>query len=183
MRISTRFILVSTQHIENVGAAARAMKTMGFDDLALVSPRDPKAFQRHRVIQRASGAKDVLEKAKIFANIREAVDDRNIVCGTGMPFDMYQKRVGREYVEPRVFFDKLLLRENDLNSDGHIRLALIFGSEQTGMTESDMNKCDAMLGVPTNPTFGSLNLAAAVQLIAYDWRIAIGGNGSYEDVC
>ena len=159
--VSTRFILIGTQHAENVGAAARAMwdihrfslqylgkldskspfpivlflpylfcsKTMGFNELSLVSPQDAKVLRRHKVIQRASGAKDVLSHAKIFSNLEEAVHDRDVVCGTGMPFDMHAKRLERRYVEPRLFFDKLA---NDKRDDDHIRLALVFGSEQTG---------------------------------------------------
>eukprot|EP00579_Thalassiosira_antarctica_P012747 CAMPEP_0201923464 /NCGR_PEP_ID=MMETSP0903-20130614/11217_1 /ASSEMBLY_ACC=CAM_ASM_000552 /TAXON_ID=420261 /ORGANISM="Thalassiosira antarctica, Strain CCMP982" /LENGTH=73 /DNA_ID=CAMNT_0048460795 /DNA_START=92 /DNA_END=313 /DNA_ORIENTATION=- len=71
----------------------------------------------------------------------------------------------------------------DEGRDDELRLALIFGSEQTGIEESDMEKCNVMLGIPTNPTFGSLNLASAVQLIAYDLRMAIGGHNSYGDIC
>jgi len=160
---------------------------MGFTDLALVTPRDPKVINRHKVIQRASGANEVLKNATIFNSLEEAVHDRNVVCGTGMPVDMFRKRLERNYVEPRVFFDKLAadyeIRGGDQQRNIKLGLALIFGSEQTGMEESDMDKCDALLGIPTNPTFGSLNLAAAVQLIAYDWRMAIGGAGSYGDIC
>ena len=88
---STRFILVGTQHNENIGAAARAIKTMGFDDLALVSPRDGKVLGRHKVIQMASGAIDVLQNAKIYTTLQEAVDDRNVIIGTGMPnFELYR---------------------------------------------------------------------------------------------
>jgi len=184
MRISTRFILIGTQHGENVGAAARAMKTMGFTDLALVGPRDPKVLHRQKVVQRASGANDILKNANIFNSLEEAVAERNVVCGTGMPFDMYRKRTERKYIEPRIFFDKLV-NEEGVNEEGHdqLRLAIIFGSEQTGMEESDMDDCDVMLGIPTNPTFGSLNLASAVQLIAYDLRMAVGGHNSYADIC
>ncbi|KAL7538399.1 hypothetical protein ACHAXR_008531 [Thalassiosira sp. AJA248-18] len=184
MRISppaTRFILIGTQQGENVGAAARAMKTMGFTDLALVSPHDPKVLHRHKVIQRASGAKDILENANVFNSLEEATHDRNVVCGTGMPFDMYQKRAERVYVEPRVLFDKLA--NDERLDDKQLRIALIFGSEQKGMEESDMDKCNVMLGIPTNPAFGSLNLAAAVQLIAYDWRMALGGHDTYGNIC
>ena len=105
---------------------------MGFTDLGLVNPRDPKVLQRHKVIQRASGAKDILKNAKIYTSLEDAIKDRNIVCGTGMPFDMFQKRSVREYVEPRRFFDKLI----DDKSGEEIRLALVFGSEQTGELSS-----------------------------------------------
>lgn len=107
---------------------------MGFTDLALVSPHDPKVLHRHKVIQRASGAKDILQNTKVFSSLEEALHDRNAICGTGMPFDMYHKRVERDYVEPRVFFDKLV---NSSERDDQIRLALIFGSEQTGKISSE----------------------------------------------
>ncbi|KAL3768758.1 hypothetical protein ACHAWU_006859 [Discostella pseudostelligera] len=190
---STRFILISTQHNENVGAAARAIKTMGFDDLALVSPRDKKVLGRHKVIQMSSGAIDVLRNAKIYTTLHEAIEDRDVVCGTGMPdFDLYRDKsrvVKLQHVEPRVYFDELLqsrcykrinidTKDDNEGAEGNddqaVRLAIVFGSEQTGMSESDMAQCDVMLGIPTNPNFGSLNVAAAAQLIAYDWRMAIG---------
>ena len=101
---------------------------MGFTDLALVAPRDPKVLHRHKVVQRASGANEVLKNANIFTSLEEAVADRNVVCGTGMPFDMFRKRMERDYIEPRVFFEKMA----DEGRDDELRLALIFGSEQTG---------------------------------------------------
>lgn len=148
---STRFILISTQHNENVGAAARAIKTMGFDDLALVSPRDKKVLGRHKVIQMSSGAIDVLRTAKIYTTLHEAIEDRDVVCGTGMPdFDLYRDKsrvVKLQHVEPRVYFDELLQSRcykrinidtkddnegTEGNDDQAVRLAIVFGSEQTG---------------------------------------------------
>lgn len=178
---ATRFILMYTKQNENVGSAARAMKTMGFFDLALVSPHDPKVLHRNKTIQRASGATDILKSAKIYSTLDEALMDNHgnneIICGTGMPFDMYQERLERKYVEPRTFFAQLVnesVDNVDRGGDEIIRIALVFGNERSGMQESDMDKCQFMLGIPTNPKFGSLNLASAVQLIAYDWRMALG---------
>ena len=110
---------------------------MGFNDLALVSPVDPKVLNRHKVIQRASGAKDVLQNTNIYQSLDEAINDHGstIICGTGMPRDMYQVRIKREYVEPRKFFDELLQQQSN-DDDNPIRLALIFGSESSGMLES-----------------------------------------------
>mmetsp|Transcript_20259 Transcript_20259/g.41401 ORF Transcript_20259/g.41401 Transcript_20259/m.41401 type:complete len:169 (+) Transcript_20259:94-600(+) len=162
-------------------------KTMGFDELALVSPRDKKVCSREKVIQRASGAVEVLRNAKIYSSLDQALDGTNVICGTGMPNDMYRKRAERKYHNPRDYFE-LLLEGNTAAMDYfgvsceravNVRLALIFGSERTGMEESEMDQCHVMLGIPTNPEFGSLNLAAAVQLIAYDWRVALGGSASY----
>jgi tRNA/rRNA methyltransferase len=188
---ATRFILMHTKQNENVGATARAMKTMGFFDLALVSPHDPKVLHRNKTIQRASGATDILKSAKIYSTLDEALMDNHgneIICGTGMPFDMYQERPERKYAEPRTFFAQLVNDgddnvsitsvDNNDRGDNVIRIAFIFGNERSGMHESEMDKCQYMLGIPTNPKFGSLNLASAVQLIAYDWRVALG---SYYD--
>ena len=138
---------------------------MGFNDLALISPVDSKVLNRHKVIQRASGAKDVLQNANIYKSLEEAINDHGstIICGTGMHFDMYQTRIKREYEEPRMFFDNLLQQQSNEDIES-IQLALIFGSESSGMLESDMDKCNIMLGIPTNPKFGSLNLSSAVQL-------------------
>ncbi len=192
MRIpqATRFILMYTKQNENVGAAARAMKTMGFFDLALVSPHDPKVLIRNKTVQRASGATDILKSAKIYTTLDEALMDNEhgndeIICGTGMPVDMYQERPERNYVEPRPFFEQLLLVNDDNyntitatpdrgNDDEIMTRRIIFGNEKSGIEESDMDKCQYMLGIPTNPKFGSLNIASAVQLIAYDWRMALG---------
>ena len=104
---------------------------MGFTDLALVAPCDAKVLNRHKAIQRASGANDVLQNAKVCSSLEEAVRDRNVVCGTGMPFDMYRKRRERTYAEPRVFFDGLVKEERGIDDD-QLRLALVFGSEKTG---------------------------------------------------
>mmetsp|Transcript_6665 Transcript_6665/g.14555 ORF Transcript_6665/g.14555 Transcript_6665/m.14555 type:complete len:142 (-) Transcript_6665:1924-2349(-) len=128
MRISTRFILIGTQHGENVGAAARAMKTMGFDDLALVAPSDPKVLHRHKVIKRANGANEVLKNAGLLASLDEAVCDRTVACDTGMPFGMFRTRQKRDYVEPRVCFNKLAAGAGAGEGGGELRLALDFGA-------------------------------------------------------
>ena len=197
---ATRFILLNTRHNENVGAAARAIKTMGFTDLSLVSPHDPKVLTRNKTVQRASGATDILKNAKLYATLEESLmvttndggstNNEEIVCGTGMPVDMYQERAHNKYVEPRIFFENLM-NNNTTNEDAEsisndtneknsgrqyqgIRIAFVFGNEKSGMCQSDIDQCKHMLGIPTNPKFGSLNVAAAVQLIAYDWRMAMG---------
>ena len=172
-KIATRFVLVQTHHKGNVGAAARAIKVMGFDDLVLVSPRDPKVLNRQRTKEAASGAVDVLENVRIYETLEEAVDGCNHVCATAMPNDMSLARPDYYTFEaPRVHFQKLLTLHS---SDEDVRIAFVFGNERVGMREEDILKCDAVLGIPTNPEFGSLNLGSAVQLIAYDWREAIGG--------
>lgn len=175
----TRFILIQTSHPGNVGAVARAIKTMGFDDLVLVAPRWPNVLRREIAIQRASGATDVLEKARIVATLDEALDGMHHLCATAMtPRDF-----GPPTRSPREHFDLLLETEHetqarkariaDMNENSGI--AFLFGSERFGMANSDVYRCHVALSIPTAPQFGSLNLAAAVQLVAYEWRQALGG--------
>jgi tRNA/rRNA methyltransferase len=178
-----RFILIEPSHNGNVGAAARAMKTMGFDELFLVSPRDPKVLNRDETIQRASGATDVLTKTQIVATLDEALHGVNHLCATAMT----ARDFGPSTYTPRTYFDLLLNHEQsaqgirraeaDFPSKNDIKIAFLFGTERFGMKNEDVYRCHAALSIPTNPHYGSLNLASAVQLIAYDWRNALG---SYE---
>ncbi|MDR3370823.1 RNA methyltransferase [Rhodoferax sp.] len=176
--MKTRFILINTSHAGNVGAAARAMKTMGFDDLVLVAPRWPNVLRREETIQRASGATDVLKNCRIVETLDEALDGMTHLCATAMtPRDF-----GPPTVTPREHFQMLLNQEliskerrgleveNACNSG----VAFLFGSERFGMRNEDVYRCHACLSIPSNPQFGSLNLAAALQVIAYDWRVALG---------
>jgi tRNA/rRNA methyltransferase len=159
----TRFILINTSHAGNVGAAARAMKVMGFDDLVLVAPRWANVLRKEETIQRASGAIDVLEKARIVATLDEALDGVTYLCATAMtPRDF-----GPPTFTPREHFASLAASPHNV--------AFLFGSERFGMSNEDVYRCHAALTIPTHPTFGSLNLAAAIQVIAYEWRTALGG--------
>jgi tRNA/rRNA methyltransferase len=159
----TRFILVGTSHAGNVGATARAMKVMGFSDLVLVAPRYADVLERPEAIARASGATDVLAGARIAASLGEALDGITCVCATAMtPRDF-----GPPNRAPRELF-ATLAREGQ-------RVAFVFGSERFGLANDDVYACHACLTIPTDPAYGSLNLAQAVQLIAYDWRQALGG--------
>ncbi|MCE1249632.1 MAG: RNA methyltransferase [Comamonadaceae bacterium] len=174
----TRFILIETSHAGNVGACARALKTMGFDDLVLVRPRWPNVLRKEETIQRASGALDVLEKARIVASLDEALDGVSHLCATAMtPRDF-----GPPTRAPRQHFEMLLKQEllarsgQALEADfaPNTGVAFLFGCERFGMANEDVYRCHAALSIPTNPQFGSLNLGAAVQLIAYEWRQALG---------
>lgn len=182
--MKTRFILINTSHAGNVGAAARAMKTMGFDDLVLVAPRWANVLRREETIQRASGALHVLENARIVATLDEALDGISHLCATAMtPRDF-----GPPTRSPRAHFEMLLKSELPALMDKAPGVDLIqkpvltgigflFGSERFGMTNEDVYRCHVALSIPTNPTFGSLNLGAAIQVIAYEWRMALGGFG------
>ncbi|MFI8615661.1 RNA methyltransferase [Acidovorax sp. NPDC077693] len=181
--MKTRFVLINTSHAGNVGAAARAMKTMGFDDLVLVAPRWANVLRREETIQRASGALDVLNNARIVATLDEALDGISHLCATAMtPRDF-----GPPTAAPRDHFETLLKSElaaqsgqapdADLVSTagGQAGVAFLFGSERFGMANEDVYRCHVALSIPTNPGFGSLNLGAAIQVIAYEWRLALGG--------
>jgi tRNA/rRNA methyltransferase len=164
----TRFILINTSHAGNVGAAARAIKTMGFDDLVLVEPRWANVLRREETIQRASGALDVLDKCRIVKTLDEALDGITHLCATAMtPRDF-----GPPTVAPREHFSALTTQEHAAQQG----VAFLFGSERFGMRNEDVYRSHACLSIPTAPDYGSLNIAAAVQLIAYDWREALGGH-------
>ena len=162
-----------------MGAAARAIKVMGFDDLVLVAPRWANVLRREETIQRASGALDVLKNAQIVDTLDDALGGITHLCATAMnPRDF-----GPPTRAPREHFRLLLNKElpAPLNIDLEADLikkpegvAFLFGSERFGMQNDDVYRCHVALSIPTNPLFGSLNLAAAVQLIAYDWREALG---------
>lgn len=160
----------------------------GFGDLALIRPNDERVLGRKKCIDGASGAKDVLNNAQIYNSVEEMVHGEKdlTIFGTGMPKDMSLTRSGlKSTVAPRQYFEKIVEEykaksyngsnyECDETREG-INIAFLFGNERYGMNAEDMAKCEVILGIPTNPDFGSLNVASAVQLIAYDWREAIGG--------
>ncbi|MEO6744724.1 MAG: RNA methyltransferase [Caldimonas sp.] len=160
---ATRFILIGTSHPANVGAAARAMKVMGFSDLVLVLPRYADVLRRDEAIAMASGAVDVLASARVVATLPEAVDGLTFVAATAMtPRDF-----GPPTSAPRELFTSL--------AGGPHRVGFVFGSERFGLDNDAVYQCHACVSIPTQPGYGSLNLAQAVQLIAYEWRQALGG--------
>lgn len=163
--MTTRFVLMHTSHAGNVGAAARAMKVMGFSDLVLVQPRFPDVLQHEEALAMASGATEVLAGARVVPTLDEALEGVHRACATAMtPRDF-----GPPTYAPREHFAELAGRG--------LHVAFVFGPERTGLSNDDVYRCHACLSIPTDPAYGSLNLAQAVQLIAYDWRQALGGFG------
>ena len=173
--IRTRFVLIQTSHAGNVGAAARAMKTMGFDDLVLVAPRWPNVLHREETIQRASGALDVLANARIVDTLDEALDGMDHLCATAMtPRDF-----GPPTRTPREHFSRFAGPAQPASAPSAVEtppqgIAFLFGSERFGMRNEDVYRCHVCLSIPANPQFGSLNIGAALQVIAYEWRLALG---------
>ena len=152
-----------TSHAGNVGATARALKVMGFDDLVLVAPRWPDVLQHDEAIAMASGAQDVLQRARIVPTLADALDGVTHLAATAMtPRDF-----GPPTRAPREQFAAWAAAPPDV--------AFVFGGERFGLANEDVYRCHVCLSIPTAPGYGSLNLAQAVQLIAYEWRTALGG--------
>ncbi len=159
----TRFILVGVSHAGNVGAAARAMKVMGFSDLVLVAPRFADVLSRDETVAMASGAADVLARARVVASLAEALEGVSHACATAMtPRDF-----GPPTEAPRDHLPTV--------AASGATLGFVFGSERYGLANEDVYRCHACLSIPTHPGYGSLNLAQAVQILAYEWRQALGG--------
>jgi tRNA/rRNA methyltransferase len=171
--VQTRFILIQTSHAGNVGAAARALKVMGFDDLVLVDPRWPDVLTREETLQRASGATDILARARVVATLDEALDGVSHLCATAMtPRDFGPPtRAPREHLAGLV----QAAGDSEAEADAEVGVAFLFGPERFGMSNADVYRCHVALQIPTDPAYGSLNLAAAIQVIAYEWRQALGG--------
>lgn len=143
------------------------MKVMGFRDLVLVAPRFADVLCHEEAVAMASGAADILARARTVATLAEALDEVDFVCATAMtPRDF-----GPPTHAPRPLFAELA------NRPVPPRLALVFGSERYGMSNEDVYRCHAVLSIPTDPDYGSLNLSQAVQLLAYELRQALGGFG------
>jgi tRNA/rRNA methyltransferase len=159
----TRFVLIQPSHAGNVGAAARALKVMGFGDLVLVRPRWADVLTRDEAIERASGATDVLRQARIVDNLDEAVAGMTHLCATLMT----ARDFGPPTHSPREHLAAIA------PTGQHV--AFLFGSERYGMRNEDVYRCHAALRIPVSPDYGSLNLAAAIQVVAYEWRLALGG--------
>ena len=162
----TRFVLMHTSHGGNVGAAARAIKVMGFGELVLVRPRFADVLSREDTVAMASGAADILSRARIVDSLGEALHGVHHACATAMtPRDF-----GPPTAAPRVHFEAL----RDSGRLGAVT-AFVFGSERFGLSNDDVYRCHVCLSIPTDAHYGSLNLAQAVQLVAYEWRMALGG--------
>nr|WP_314738924.1 tRNA (cytosine(32)/uridine(32)-2'-O)-methyltransferase TrmJ [uncultured Haemophilus sp.] len=154
-----QIVLVETSLPANIGSAARAMKTMGLHHLRLVAPKQPLDEQAEAL---SAGAKDVLDNAQVFETFDEAIADCQLVIGTSARLRHLQASL----IEPRA------CGELAVNRARQGKVAIVFGRERVGLTNEELLKCHYHLNVPTNPEYGSLNLAMAVQLAAYEVRMA-----------
>ena len=157
--MSIRIVLVGTTHPGNIGACARAMKNMGLSDLALVAP---EKFPHKDATARASGAVDILENATVVDSLDEAIKDCVFTAGASAR----SRTINWPCLEPRECATKLL----DKSQAGPV--AAVFGPEKYGLTNAQLDLCDTLLTIPTNPDFSSLNLGMAVQILTYELRAA-----------
>lgn len=156
-----RIVLVGTQHPGNLGSAARAMKTMGLSRLVLVAPERPPDAESNAL---AAGADDVLAGALTTATLAEAVADCRLVLGC----TARSRRVPLEELAPA----EAAVRTVATAVDG-ADAALVFGRERTGLDNDELQLCHAAVHIPADPAYSSLNLAAAVQVLAYETRLAM----------
>jgi tRNA/rRNA methyltransferase len=166
-----RFILVETSHPGNIGAVARAMKTMGFAELVLVNPRFPDAVTQEEAVAFASGALDVLNGARIVSSIDEALQGCNYAAALTARL--------REF-SPPVMTPRQLAGQ--LAATPGLNAALVFGNERYGLPNEVVEKCNALINIPANPLYSSLNLAQAVQVLAYECRMVEQGDAPQEFV-
>ena len=155
-----RIVLVGTQHPGNIGSAARALKTMGLSRLVLVAP---ERFPHADADALAAGADDVLASARIHASLADAIADCRLVLGC----TARSRRVALAEQSPRDAAERALGV-----AAGEGEVALVFGRERTGLTNDELQLCHGAVHIPANPEYSSLNLAAAVQVLAYELRLA-----------
>jgi len=152
-----RVVLVEPSHPGNIGGAARALKTMGLSQLAVVNPGrfpDPQAEWR------AAGAQDVLEAVDVFSSLEAAIADCHWVVGTSTR----QRRI------PWPIKSAEEVAADLLSKPGATRIAILFGREASGLTNDELQRCHCHLQIPANPEYPSLNLAMAVQVVSYELR-------------
>ncbi|MDD3608407.1 MAG: RNA methyltransferase [Halothiobacillaceae bacterium] len=167
LRQRVRIVLVETSHPGNIGAAARALSTMGLARLTLVAPR---AFPHADAVAMASGATDVLEAIRVCATLDEALQGVRWVAGATARL----RHAPMALLDPRQAAGQALA---ELAQDVQGEIALVFGREHAGLTNDELERCHALLHIPANPAYSSLNLAAAVQVLAYELRMSALGGG------
>ena len=156
---SVRIVLVNTKHPGNIGSAARAIRTMGLNRLWLVEPLE---FPADRAVWQAANAADLLDRAVVVDTLDEAIQGCGLVVGTSAR----DRRIPWPLLNPRECGRRAVseARQHDV--------AIVFGREDRGLTNDELHKCTYHVHIPANPEYSSLNLAAAVQVICYEIRMA-----------
>ncbi|AZC20502.1 tRNA (cytosine(32)/uridine(32)-2'-O)-methyltransferase TrmJ [Pseudomonas sp. CMR5c] len=155
-----RVVLVNTSHPGNIGGAARAMKNMGLSRLMLVEPR---VFPSPEADARASGATDILEGAQVVATLEEALVGCTLVFGTSAR----ERSIPWPLLDPRESGVKVVEQAGQ-----GAQIALVFGREDSGLTNDELQRCHFHVHIPSDPAFSSLNLATAVQVLTYEVRMS-----------
>jgi tRNA/rRNA methyltransferase/tRNA (cytidine32/uridine32-2'-O)-methyltransferase len=156
-----KIVLVGTTHPGNIGAVARAMKNMTMTNLCLVSP---KIFPSADATSRASGADDVLARARLCSTVEEAIADCELVIGASAR----PRTISWPEITPRDCAEKIVLQEPGR------KVAIVFGRENSGLGNNELDLCHLLLRIPCNNEYSSLNLAAAVQIVCYELFVASG---------
>lgn len=162
MYSNVRIIMMNTSHPGNIGAVARAMKNMGLTDLWLVSP---KSFPDIVAERRASGAKDILGNATVVETFDEAIDDCVSVIGASAR----GRKLPWPVMNPRDCAEKV--RSFAKSSSDNKMVAIVFGQEDRGLSNEELQRCNYHVHIPTNPDYSSLNVAMALQVVAYELRM------------
>ena len=157
------FVLVRPQMGENIGASARAMWNFGLEQMRVVAPRD--GWPSARAVAMASGAGRLLDAAQHFDGVSEAVGDTSFVFATTAR--------GRGLTKPILAPEEAMRQAAEKIAQGQ-KVAVLFGPERAGLENEDIAGANALISVPVNPDFPSLNLAQCVLLMAYEWRRAQG---------
>lgn len=163
-----RIVLVNTSHPGNIGSAARAMKTMGLSELYLVAPLQ---YPHPKAQEMASGATDILEKAVVVETLEAAIADCTLVVGASARM----RTIPWPLLTPREMAEKVNLEPPAAHT------AILFGCEQSGLSNEELQQCHLHIHIPANPEYSSLNLAAAVQVVAYELRMASLGCATFAE--
>lgn len=165
---SFRFVLVQTSHPGNIGGAARALKNMGFAKLYLVNPNK---FPDEQASARAAGADDVLDNVIVVDTLEQAIADCGLVIGAS----------ARTRTLPWPLMTPRECAEKAVAEAGQHQIAIVFGAEQSGLSNEQLQQCHIHVHIPTNPDYRSLNLAAAVQVLSYELKIALDADKKQHD--
>lgn len=164
-----RVVLIETTQPGNIGSSARAMKTMGLDRLHLVAPR---LFPHEEATALAAGATDVLDRARRHEDLDAAIADCQLLIGASAR----RRGVALPELSPREAAERLLAAARD-----GAEVGLVFGTERTGLSNEELQRCHACVRIPANPDYSSLNLSQAVQVLSYELRMTALGDGDLTD--
>ncbi len=155
-----RFVLVRPSHPGNVGAAARAMRVMGLERMLVVEPRFPGVLHHPDTLAYASGASGLLESAQEVATLDEAIADVSLAVAVSAQ----EREFGPPPLPPETVIESVA---RELAFDSSHQVAFVFGTERTGLSIAEVARCQSLLAIPTGPGYGSLNLAQAIQVVAF----------------